>query len=172
MWTLCIQPIYSINHPAGADRPTRWQKTLLDKTTHTQKRNETTTTHDTRLEKFDPIWHNPAEGTFHGRTFKLQKGLQSPAGRWTNNMFNSLVPEDPDLWFYSGIEIESTCYMTHDTRPLLFQGGPGCWYGCVCGCMCGCAYGKLGVVRIMGFEWVCLVMIMYVSVGLVVRLNN
>ena len=101
LWTLCIQPIYSINHPAGAARPTRWQKTLLDKTTHTQKRNETTTTHDTRLEKFDPIWHNPAEGTFHGRTFKLQKGLQSPAGRWTNNMFNSLVPEDPDLWSYS-----------------------------------------------------------------------
>ena len=41
--------------------------------------------------------------------------------------------------------------------------------GVVCCCECGCASGKLGVVRSMGLDRECLVMIMYVGVGLVVR---
>ena len=44
--------------------------------------------------------------------------------------------------------------------------------GVVCCCECGCASGKLGVARSMDLDRECLVMIMYVGVGLVVRLNN
>ena len=44
--------------------------------------------------------------------------------------------------------------------------------GVVCCCECGCASGKLGVARSMDLDRECLVMIMYVGVGLVVRLNS
>ena len=37
--------------------------------------------------------------------------------------------------------------------------------GVVCCCECGCASGKLGVVRSMGLDRECLVMIIYVRVG-------
>ena len=43
--------------------------------------------------------------------------------------------------------------------------------GVVCCCECGCASGKLGVARSMGLDRECLVMIMYVGVGLLVCLS-